>query len=334
MSNQMFKMCIINGREQYAFARLSETSHTIETKSQAFPEGLLSFLNLDMAEIELLLSAMTGQLKSWADTGEKEYMKEFLRSMDALAQQHIYFELFNMEWASRIQQTQAANILRIQWRKCKVGDMPKELRDMQQQIKDLFTHVLDYDRGHESVMEKTAAYYRQMDGAAFPFRPQFLHFEFWDDHTLAEVLYPESICDLISYQLQECVRNKLRLRVCQNCGRYFHMSGRNTAMYCNRAIDEKGRTCKGIAPIRTWAERSKKDAAFCEYRREYKRRFAWIKAGKIQADDFYAWSKLAKEKKAECNAGTMPYEDFAEWLRTSQRVQNFSAFSIISLGLV
>lgn len=316
MSNQMFKTCIINGQEHYAFAGTNENGHAIETKSQAFPEGLLSFLDLDIAEIEPLFSAMAEQLKFWADTGEKGYMEEFLHSLDALAQQHIYFELFSAEWAGCIQQTQPADILRRQWRKCKVGDMPKQFRDMQQQIKVLFTHVLDYDRGNGSAMEKAAAYYRQMDGSAFSFRPQFLHFEFWDDHTLAEVLYPESIYDLISYHLQECVKNELRLRVCQNCGRYFHMSGRNTAMYCNRAIDKKGHTCRGIAPIRAWAERSKKDATFCEYRREYKRRFAWIKAGRILPDDFYAWSKLAKEKKAECNAGAIPYEDFAEWLRT------------------
>ena len=173
MSNQMFKTCIIDGQEQYSFARSSKNGQAIETISQAFPEGLLSFLNLDMDELEPLFSAMTGQLRSWADTREKEYVKEFLRSLDTLAQQHIYFELFNMEWTSRIEQTQPADILRRQWRKCRVADMPKELRGMQQQIKDLFTHVLDYDRGHGSVTEKAAAYYRQMNGAAFLFRPLF-----------------------------------------------------------------------------------------------------------------------------------------------------------------
>lgn len=238
MSNQMFKTCIIDGQEQYSFARSSKNGQAIETISQAFPEGLLSFLNLDMDELEPLFSAMTGQLRSWADTEEKEYVKEFLRSLDTLAQQHIYFELFNIEWTSRIQETQPADILRRQWRKCRVADMPKELRGMQQQIKDLFTHVLDYDRGHGSVTEKAAEYYRQMNGAAFLFRPLFLHFEFWDNHILAEVLYPESICDLISYHLQECVRNELRLRVCRNCGRYFHMSGRNTAIL-NKALNNK-----------------------------------------------------------------------------------------------
>ena len=53
------------------------------------------------------------------------------------------------------------------------------------------------------------------------------------------------------------------------------------------------------------------------YRREYKRRFAWINAGKISKDDFYGWSKLAREKKKECDSGTISREAFAEWLRQS-----------------
>jgi len=43
-------------------------------------------------------------------------------------------------------------------------------------------------------------------------------------------------------------------------------------------------------------EGQKKDLVFQEYRREHKRRFAWIKAGKISEEDFAAWVKQAKAK--------------------------------------
>jgi len=56
---------------------------------------------------------------------------------------------------------------------------------------------------------------------------------------------------------------------------------------------------------------------FKEYRREYKRRFAWIKAGRIAAEDFYTWSEKAREKKAECEAGKITLEEYQEWLRSS-----------------
>ena len=57
------------------------------------------------------------------------------------------------------------------------------------------------------------------------------------------------------------------------------------------------------------------DDLFKLYRREYKKRFAWIKAGKISQEDFYVWSEQAREKKDACEAGAMSVEEFAAWLK-------------------
>lgn len=56
---------------------------------------------------------------------------------------------------------------------------------------------------------------------------------------------------------------------------------------------------------------------FKSYRREYKKRFARMKAGTREADDFYAWSEKAREKKAECEAGELTREEFEFWLEHS-----------------
>ena len=53
------------------------------------------------------------------------------------------------------------------------------------------------------------------------------------------------------------------------------------------------------------------------YRLEYKRRFAWIKAGRITADDFYAWSRVSREKRKECSAGKISLEEYIAWLKAS-----------------
>ena len=314
MQSIKFKTCIITGQERYAFSAIDESGLMTEMPAQMFPESLLSFLDFDLSRVSALFSAMNDCIISLSD---KKYLDEFLHILGTLAQQHIYFELFRLDWTGRIRQAQSADALKSQWRKCKVRYIPKVLKNIQHQVKELFTHVLDYDRGNGTALEKAVSYYKMKDGAAISFRPQFMHFELWDNAAFAEVLYPESICDLISYHLQECVKQGLRFRICKNCGRYFYMSGRNTAMYCCRPYDEKGHTCRRVAPVWAWSERNQKDKIFHEYRREYKRRFAWINAGRIEQDAFYAWSKQAREKKTECIAGIISYEDFTEWLRRS-----------------
>ena len=51
------------------------------------------------------------------------------------------------------------------------------------------------------------------------------------------------------------------------------------------------------------------------YRREYKRRFAWIRAGKISQEAFCAWSKDAQKEKEKCKNGEIDQKEFTKWLK-------------------
>ena len=152
----------------------------------------------------------------------------------------------------------------------------------------------------------------------FQFRLYPVNFEVIDCRIFTEVLYPNRIYDLIDFAVRECVKQEVKLRFCKNCGRYFYFTGRISAEYCNRIADDKGRTCKEIGAFRAWEKKRSGDDLFKLYRREYKKRFAWIKAGKISQEDFYAWSEQAREKKDACEAGALSVDEFEQWLKISQ----------------
>lgn len=120
---------------------------------------------------------------------------------------------------------------------------------------------------------------------------------------------------MIDFQLRECVRQKAKLRICKNCGQYFTISGKANTEYCELSLDEKGRTCRGFGAIHLWNQKRADDDVFKVYRREYKKRFAWIKSGRIQPEAFYVWSEQARQKKAQCEAGAISLEEFVVWLR-------------------
>lgn len=129
--------------------------------------------------------------------------------------------------------------------------------------------------------------------------------------------YSMSIYDLIDYQLRECVDQGIKLRVCKNCGHYFPVKGQGIVLYCDITTDQKGRTCKDIGAFTRW-KNSKTDAEpFKIYRREYKRRFAWSKSGRIKPEEFYAWSKMSRKKRVDCEAGKISLEEFSAWLKKS-----------------
>ena len=122
----------------------------------------------------------------------------------------------------------------------------------------------------------------------FQFQPQPVNFEVIDRRIFAEVLYPKDIYDLIDRHIRECVKREVRMRVCKNCLRYFAVTGKASTEYCGRVCDSKGRTCREMGAINTWTQRKQGDEVFKEYRREYKKRFARINAGKLTKSVFYA----------------------------------------------
>ncbi len=124
---------------------------------------------------------------------------------------------------------------------------------------------------------------------------------------------PESVYDIIDYHVRECVKREVRMRVCKNCGRYFAVTGHGGVEYCDRVCDKKGRTCREVGAITAWTKRRREDDIFKAYRWEYKKRFAWIKSGRIEPAAFYAWGEEARRKKGTCEAGEVLEGAFGEW---------------------
>ena len=314
MPNLKFKTCIVDGMEQYSFIGTEQDDQTEEIKTKRFPESLLSFADISMDTISPLFLEIDTIFKLLANKHDNRTADDILRILDDLAGRHVYFEFFRLEWAERVKQAQSIGPLRKLWQQ-RASHMPEQLAVVQRQLKELFASVLDIDGERKPVSEKMATY--AMAGFAFQFRAQTMYFESWNGTIFTEVLYPESVYDIISYHFQECVRRELRFRVCKNCGRYFCITRRNTATYCHRPYGNKGGICSGIGPGIAWTQKRHMDEAFLNYRKEYKKRFARIKAGKLTQDDFYAWSKQAREKKSEYDTGKISYEVFSDWLRTS-----------------
>lgn len=58
-----------------------------------------------------------------------------------------------------------------------------------------------------------------------------------------------------------------------------------------------------MGAIALWTKNKSSDEAFKLYRREYKKLFAWIKAGKALPEEVYAWGERAREKSGSARRG-------------------------------
>ena len=322
MLNYQFKTCITNGKELYAFVEEELNDRWMSTRNAVFPESLLSFLYLDMEQVRLAFRRLSDGVRRVIAEKNREESDRVYKLFCDLSNVHVYFGLLRLDWKFRLDRAWymgyefPQNFLQVEY----LDEMPDRLLTLQRQALDLLTQIWVKDTSEKSVDEKMTACYLEAEQAGkelFHFQPQRMSYELLYHETFAEILCPETVYDLIDYHLRECLKREIKMRVCKNCGRLFAVTGHGGTEYCDRPFDEKGRTCKEIGAFRVWEKSKSEDEVFKIYRREYKKRFAWIRAGKITKDEFYSWSEKARKKKAECEEGKITLEEFGRWLKES-----------------
>ena len=321
MHNYIFRTYINGGREYYEYTDAADREQTIK-KDFPFPESLMSLLYMDIWELEPITKRMDRALLAFYQSRDYNELQIVAAGLKELAPRHICFELLRLDWLERldmVDSTAPGDFQDLLPHK-KISHLCSSIDTMQKQIKGLIAQVLDMDGEKKFVSEKMVAYYNAEGGDTlntFQFQPQTMNFEVIDHKIFAEVLYPKDIYDLIDHHIRECVKREVKMRVCRNCLRYFAVTGKASTEYCDRICDSKGRTCREMGAINTWTQRKQGDEVFKEYRREYKKRFARINAGKLTKSVFYAWSEEARKKKEDCDNGTITPEDFSRWLKES-----------------
>ena len=321
MQNYIFKTYIDGGREYYEYTDAADRAQTIK-KDFPFPESLMSLLYMDIWELEPITKRMDRALLAFYQSRDYNELQIVAAGLKELAPRHICFELLRLDWLERldmVDSTAPGDFQDLLPHK-KISHLCSSIDTMQKQIKGLIAQVLDMDGEKKPVSEKMVAYYNTEGGDTlntFRFQPQTMSFEVIDHKVFAEVLYPRDIYDLIDFYVRECVKREVRMRVCKNCLRYFVVTGKASTEYCGRICDSKGRTCREMGAINTWTQRKQGDDVFKEYRREYKKRFARINAGKLTKSAFYAWSEEARRRKDDCDSSVISPEEFSRWLKES-----------------
>ena len=317
MFSARFRAAIVEGNEVYIFEEAGHQQPTV--KSIPFPNSLITFSYMDMDSAAPLFQKAADAFTALIRTHSEKDSREGLSALNALAERHIFFEPLRQDWRDRISTVRTLDrYTENELRPAALRRLPENLKLIQEQTRRFFSYVLDMDKGGENnpLPVKMAEYLGGSEGSAFQFIPLAMRFELLGQYGPTNVLYPKSIYDLVDYHLRECVNRRVRLRICKHCGHYFPVRGRITAMYCDLTTDQKGHTCKHTGPFGAWAQKNDGEL-FRAYRLEYKRRFAWIKAGRITADDFYAWSRVSREKRKECSAGKLSLEEYIAWLKAS-----------------
>ena len=291
------KMYFSGDREIFQYDSMGTQGAPSVQQELPFLESLLSFQELDIAEQTPLLKDVADCWGRYIAEDDKDALTSAMMKLGELGTRHIYFQLLYVrfyERMSRLAFSEDRGSAEDEQMLAELRRLPQILPTYQKQVQRFFDLVLDVDTaGREPQVQASKNYYYDIpnDPDLFRFHPIPLSFEPVEYQKCSPVLYSGSIADMIDYSLRSCVERGITVRRCKNCGRYFPQTGRVSAEYCERPVP---------------------------FRKEYKRRFAWIKAGRITDKQFYDWSERAREQKKKCDRDIISAEEFYAWLKTSE----------------
>ena len=315
------KMYFSEDREIFQYDSLGTQGVPDVQEEFPFLESLLSFQELDCSKSTPMLQSITDNWSRFIAEDDKDALVNAMQQLGELASVHIYFQLLYVHCYYR----QTAMFIQNDRGSAEDAQMLDELRQLpeqlplyQQQIQRFFELVLDVDsagREPQAQAAKNYIYDMPRDSDLFSFRPIPLSFEPVEPGRCSPVLYSSSIRDMIDYSLRSCVERNITVRRCKNCGRWFPQTGRVSAEYCERPVPKDQQRCRDIGALKQWTLRQAGNDTFKAYRKEYKRRFAWIKAGRITDQQFYDWSEQARAEKKKCDREEISRDAFFEWLK-------------------
>ena len=288
-----------------------------------FLESLLTFLEMDCRELTPALQRIADRWSRLIAEFDRDAGTEAMVELGQLKSRHIYLELLYVRWYDRFSRIGIygdRGSAEDEQMLAELRDLPEQLLLYQKQVQRFFDLVLDVDSAGRDPQQQAAMNYlydSPKDPGLFRFRPIPLSFEPVEPGRCSPVLYSASILDMIDYSLRSCVERGITVRRCKNCGRYFPQTGRVSAEYCERPVPRGQQTCREAGAFQQWTKKQSDDPVFKAYRKEYKKRFAWIKAGRISDTDFYAWSEQAREMKKKCDRDVITLEEYVEWLKNS-----------------
>ena len=217
MSDFQCKFYLLDGAETLE-CKDGNAEYVAKIADRQFPARLLSYVYYDVKQWAPRFHEAERSLMAFYQTRDTTCLKPVQKLLDDFKDEHPYFFYLWLDWSDRLKQAaDYKNLTKLLPHK-ELAHVPSNLATMQQQILRLFQTVLDASITDVDFSIRVQAYEQAPSLQKFDFQPMKISFEFVGEKQFAEILYPESMYDLIDFSLRECVRQRLAMRTCKNCG--------------------------------------------------------------------------------------------------------------------
>ena len=120
--------------------------------------------------------------------------------------------------------------------------------------------------------------------------------------------------DLFRFEFIKMIEHDVFIKKCKNCGHFFIPRHRPDAEYCHRIFDGIDKRCNEVGAMIQYEKRVAENPILEMHKKAYRRFNSRTRTGKMSQAEFLAWSEMAMQKRDECLAGKLSFDEFVMWL--------------------
>ena len=189
------------------------------------------------------------------------------------------------------------------------------IQTWQNDLRYIISNALDIFSPDKPIQQKIAEAYSHNRSEVFSFQTIPSKFERVNENIFTEVLYPQSMRDILDFLLRNIIRQEITFKTCRSCGKYFPNTVHGNSEYCNRLFQDTGKTCKEIGSVKVYQAKLEENPEYKIYSRAYKSHFARIKFKKMTKEEFKIWAEQARNMRDMVTRGKLDLAGFEEWAK-------------------
>jgi len=286
----------------------------------ALGQSLVDFLDLDMESsgLNAKVTQISEEFERLCVTSEIPAKLKVVKQLCDFGRVHIYFEFIRLQYWEHLGELDLRNKKgkRALLRPEEFAALPEQIAKLQEQMRRLMSEALDCSLPG-TIEDRLAKYFADKNEDKFELTQVHLAYRSYLGPTLklfSPVLMAHSLEDILTFLLQSYIERGVVFKSCKHCGRFF-VAEHGNADYCERPVDDAGKTCRDIGSLRLYREKQRQDPVVSVYNRAYKTHYARIKYKTMTREEFQAWGEEARAFRDEVLAGQRTLEEFAEWVR-------------------
>ena len=139
----------------------------------------------------------------------------------------------------------------------------------------------------------------------------------------SNIFYSHNLSNIVFYSLYELATNqRIIIKNCQNCGKYFIPTTKQTEIYCDITYYENERSCRDTGAGETYKKNINEVMGYIIYRRTYQKRLMQIKRHPDPSGEnvskFHNWRQKAQSKIRAFKKGNLTEDELTSWMINNQ----------------